>query len=65
MERCNRPAWRTYPNGYRVCWDHSQPFNPDETRHENSVGPCDYPIDGRGAERYDARMRKAGKGNQP
>lgn len=23
MERCNRPAWRDYPNGYRVCLDHA------------------------------------------
>jgi hypothetical protein len=59
MERCNRSAWRAYPNGYRVCWEHSQPHNPDETLHDNPIGPCDYPIDGHGAMRYDTRMRRA------
>ena len=46
-ERCNRPAWRSYPNGYRVCWDHARVNDPDETLHENSIGPCDYPRDAR------------------
>lgn len=51
-ERCNKPAWRTYPNGYRVCWDHARVNDPDETLHPNSVGPCDYPMDGLGAAPY-------------
>lgn len=59
MERCNRYAWRSYPNGYRVCREHAAVNNPDETLHENSIGPCDYPIDGKGAMRYDRRMREA------
>jgi len=59
MERCNRDAWRSYPNGYRVCRDHAQVNNPNEELHENSIGPCDYPLDGKGAMRYDLRMRKA------
>jgi hypothetical protein len=59
MERCNRMAWRTYPNGYRVCRDHAHVNDPAETLHENTVGPCDYPTDGHGAMRYDRRMRLA------
>ncbi len=57
MERCNRPAHRTYPNGYRVCWDHAEVNNPDETLHDTTIGPCDFPLDGHGAMRYDQRMR--------
>jgi hypothetical protein len=45
-ERCNSQAWRTYPNGYRVCLAHARPNDPDEELHPNSVGPCDYPMDG-------------------
>ena len=59
MERCNRDAWRHYPNGYRVCPAHAHPNDPDETLCPNSIGPCDYPIDGYGAMRYDTRMRRA------
>jgi hypothetical protein len=44
-ERCNRDAWRSYPNGYRVCRNHARVNDPDETLHENSIGPCDYPMD--------------------
>ena len=57
MERCNRPAWRDYPNGYRACLEHSRPNDPRETLHPNSIGPCDYPLDGYGAMGYAKRMR--------
>lgn len=43
-ERCNRPAWRYYANGYRVCINHSRPNDPNELRAENTVGPCDFPL---------------------
>jgi hypothetical protein len=59
MERCNRDAWREYPNGYRVCLEHAQVNNPDERLYPNRIGPCDYPVDGHGAMRYDKRMRLA------
>ena len=45
-ERCNRPAWRDYPNGYRVCRDHALMNDPAQTLHDNPIGPCDYPLDG-------------------
>ena len=60
MERCNRLAHRMYPNGYRVCWDHAQVNNPNETLYPNEIGPCDFPIDGHGAMRYDKHMRQGG-----
>ncbi len=51
MERCNRPAWRSYGGEadtryalYRVCRDHAPMNDPTQTLHENSIGPCDYPI---------------------
>ena len=61
MERCNRDAWRQYPNGYRVCIEHSHPNDPAETLYPNRIGPCDYPMDGKGAMRYDLRMRRETK----
>lgn len=57
MERCNRPAHRYYPGLYRVCPEHSHPNDSAEILCSNAIGPCDYPLDGRGAMRYDKRMR--------
>ena len=54
-ERCNRPAWRYYANGYRVCLNHSRPNDPNELRAENPVGPCDYPMGNLECARYIAR----------
>jgi hypothetical protein len=51
-ERCNRPAWRDYPNGYRVCRDHAAMNDPDQRLSPDVLGPCDYPMDGLGAARY-------------
>lgn len=59
LGRCNRPAWRDYPNGYRVCWEHhAADDDPGQRLHANSIGPCDYPVDEDGAMRYDKRMRE-------
>ncbi len=57
MERCNKPAWRDYPNGYRVCPNHARVNDPAETLHENKIGPCDYPLDGLGAMRWPDRKK--------
>jgi hypothetical protein len=44
-ERCNFRAWRTRPDGTRVCWSHSRPNDPAETVHPNCVGFCDVVLD--------------------
>ena len=59
MERCNRIAHRVYPNGYRVCRDHAWMHDERATLYPDIQGPCDYPLDGKGAMRYDQRMREA------
>jgi len=51
-ERCNRPAHRMADNGYRTCPDHARINDPAFVLYENTVGPCDYPMDGLGAAPY-------------
>jgi hypothetical protein len=60
LERCNRPAWRYYPNGYRVCRDHAVMNDPHQMMADNPVGPCDYALDGKGAMSFNRRIRESG-----
>lgn len=60
MERCNRPAWRYYPNGFRACIEHARVNDERETLAENPIGLCDEPVDGLGAMSYHARLKLRG-----
>jgi len=59
-ERCNRPAWRCYVNGYRLCSEHAYTYNDPTAKCEYSEGPCDYPMDGLGAARYEPLPKRKG-----
>ena len=58
MERCNRPAWRYYDNGFRVCRDHAVMDDSNQHMAHEPIGPCDYALDGKGAMSYNRRMRE-------
>lgn len=57
-KRCDKPAaWYSPANGYRCCAEHLDETVPmthaGEVGPDGCRGPCDYPMDGLGAARYE------------